>query len=86
MALIALAMTGAQTVTGPAAPRTAAAPSQPDRATVLREVAIAHGMLRGLQYNDAITTAQYQATGTQYIRRSGLQARRALASCEADEI
>ena len=67
MALIALAMTGAQTVTGPAAPRTAAAPSQPDRATVLREVAIAHGMLRGLQYNDAITTAQYQATGTQYI-------------------
>jgi hypothetical protein len=39
----------------------------PDRETLLREVGIAHGMLRGLQYADATTTAQYQATGTQYI-------------------
>src|SRR5207244_11295202 len=38
-----------------------------DRAAVLREVGIAHGMLRGVQYNDATTTAQFQATGTQYI-------------------
>ena len=38
-----------------------------DRATVLREVGIAHGMLRGLQYADATTTAQYQAIGTQFI-------------------
>ena len=67
MALIALAAIGAQTSTGLGAPRTAATPAPPDRATVLRDVAIAHGMLRGLQYNDAITTAQYQATGTQYI-------------------
>ena len=67
MALIALAAIGAQTSTGLGAPRTAATPGPPDRATVLRDVAIAHGMLRGLQYNDAITTAQYQATGTQYI-------------------
>ena len=38
-----------------------------DRETVLRDVGIAHGMLRGLQYADATTTAQFQATGTQYI-------------------
>ena len=38
-----------------------------DRATVLREIATAHGMLRSLQYTDSTTTAQYQATGTQYI-------------------
>jgi glyoxylase-like metal-dependent hydrolase (beta-lactamase superfamily II) len=67
MALIAMAATGAQTATGPAAPRTAATPAPLDRATLLREVGIAHGMLRGLQYSDAITTAQYQAAGTQYI-------------------
>jgi len=43
-------------------------PSAPlDAATVLRDVGIAHGMLRGLQYADATTTAQFQATGTQYI-------------------
>jgi len=46
---------------------TAASPAPLDRATVLREVGIAHGMLRGLGYNDATTTAQYQATGIQYI-------------------
>src|ERR1051325_4547619 len=34
---------------------------------VLRQVGIAHGMLRGLQYADAVTTSQFQATGTQYI-------------------
>ena len=57
IASIAIAATGAQTGTGGAV----------DHATVLREIGIAHGMLRGLQYNDATTTAQYQATGTQYI-------------------
>ena len=45
----------------------AAGPAAVDAATVLREVGIAHGMLRGLQYADATTTAQFQATGTQYI-------------------
>src|SRR5689334_3261512 len=45
----------------------AAKPAALDAATVLREVGIAHGMLRGLQYADATTTAQFQATGTQYI-------------------
>jgi len=44
-----------------------ARPDAADAATVLREVGIAHGMLRGLQYADATTTAQFQATGTQYI-------------------
>src|SRR4051812_20175142 len=44
-----------------------AASTLPDRAALLREVGIAHGMLRGLQYNDATTTAQFQATGTQFI-------------------
>ena len=47
-----------------------AGPAQagPDtREDVLRGVGIAHGMLRGLQYTDATTTAQFQATGTQYI-------------------
>lgn len=34
---------------------------------MIRDVGIAHGMLRGLQYADATTTAQFQATGTQYI-------------------
>jgi glyoxylase-like metal-dependent hydrolase (beta-lactamase superfamily II) len=67
MALIALVTPDAQTTTGARSPRTAATPAPPDRATLLREVGIAHGMLRGLQYNDAITTAQYQASGTQYI-------------------
>jgi glyoxylase-like metal-dependent hydrolase (beta-lactamase superfamily II) len=38
-----------------------------DRASVLRDIGIAHGMLRGLQYADATTTAQFQATGTQYL-------------------
>src|ERR1044072_517544 len=38
-----------------------------DRASVLRDIGIAHGMLRGLQYAAATTTAQFQATGTQYI-------------------
>src|ERR1041384_4166744 len=37
------------------------------REEVLREVGIAHGMLRGLQYADAITTSQFQAAGTQSI-------------------
>lgn len=45
----------------------AAPPAALDAATLLREVGIAHGMLRGLQYADATTTAQFQATGTQYI-------------------
>jgi glyoxylase-like metal-dependent hydrolase (beta-lactamase superfamily II) len=63
--LLAIAATGAQTSTGAGVPRAAAA--LPDRATLLREMGIAHGMLRGLQYNDATTTAQFQATGTQYI-------------------
>jgi glyoxylase-like metal-dependent hydrolase (beta-lactamase superfamily II) len=68
MALIAIAADGAQTSTQPGVPRTTATPApSADRATLLREVGIAHGMLRGLQYNDATTTAQYQATGTQYI-------------------
>src|SRR6185436_19211393 len=49
------------------APAATAAPAPLDRVTVLRDVGIAHGMLRGVQYNDATTTAQYQATGTQYI-------------------
>jgi glyoxylase-like metal-dependent hydrolase (beta-lactamase superfamily II) len=66
IALIAIAATGAQTRTGAGVPRTTAV-SLPDPATLLREIGIAHGMLRGLQYNDATTTAQYQATGTQYI-------------------
>jgi glyoxylase-like metal-dependent hydrolase (beta-lactamase superfamily II) len=66
IALIAIAATGAQTGTGAGVPRPAA-PASPDRATLLREIGIAHGMLRGLQYNDATTTAQYQAAGTQYI-------------------
>lgn len=67
MALIALAATGAQTARGQGPPRTTETPAAPDRETLLREVGIAHGMLRGLQYSDAITTAQFQATGTQYI-------------------
>ena len=46
---------------------TATTPATVDRAAVLREIGVAHGMLRGVQYNDATTTAQYQATGTQYI-------------------
>lgn len=62
--LIAIAAIDAQT--GAGVPQ--AAVSAPlDRATLLREIGLAHGMLRGLQYNDATTTAQYQATGTQYI-------------------
>src|SRR5262245_50972235 len=44
-----------------------ATPALPDAKTLVRDVGIAHGMLRGLQFNDATTTAQYQATGTQYI-------------------
>src|SRR5437868_14273827 len=51
-ALVTSSMPGAQTM---------------DRAAVLREVGIAHGMLRGLQYTDAVTTSQFQATGMQYI-------------------
>jgi glyoxylase-like metal-dependent hydrolase (beta-lactamase superfamily II) len=66
IASFAIAATGAQTGTRAGVPRTAAA-APPDRATLLREIGIAHSMLRGLQYNDATTTAQYQATGTQYI-------------------
>jgi glyoxylase-like metal-dependent hydrolase (beta-lactamase superfamily II) len=50
-----------------AAAQSAAAAGAADREAVLREVGIAHGMLRGLQYTDATTTAQFQATGTQYI-------------------
>jgi glyoxylase-like metal-dependent hydrolase (beta-lactamase superfamily II) len=46
---------------------TGAPPALPDARTLIRDVGIAHGMLRGLQYNDATTTAQFQATGTQYI-------------------
>ena len=38
-----------------------------DREAVLRDIGIAHGMLRGLQYADATTTAQFQATGTHYL-------------------
>src|SRR5258706_13454322 len=60
-------MTGAQNAAVPAAQVGAANTALPDRATVLREVGVAHGMLRGVQYNDATTTAQFQATGTQYI-------------------
>ena len=66
IASIAIAGTGAQTGTGANVPRASVA-AAPDRATLLREIGIAHGMLRGLQYNDATTTAQYQASGTQYI-------------------
>ncbi|HYS25219.1 MAG TPA: hypothetical protein VEP46_06440, partial [Vicinamibacterales bacterium] len=61
-----LASAGLQAQQAPGS-TTAASPAPVDRAAVLREVAIAHGMLRGLGYNDATTTAQYQATGTQYI-------------------
>jgi hypothetical protein len=66
IALLASAGTHAQDARKPA-PAATAAPAPPDRVTVLRDVGIAHGMLRGVQYNDATTTAQYQATGTQYI-------------------
>jgi len=59
-ALIAFATPSAQT-SGPAR----AVPLNKEE--VLREVAIAHGMLRSLQYVDSTTTAQFQATGTQYI-------------------
>jgi len=64
---------------GPATPSTAkpappparggkpAAPALPDAKTLVRDIGRAHGMLRGLQENDATTTAQFQATGTQYI-------------------
>jgi glyoxylase-like metal-dependent hydrolase (beta-lactamase superfamily II) len=63
-----LASAGLQAQDAPKpASATAGTPASLDRATVLREVAIAHGMLRGLGYNDATTTAQFQATGTQYI-------------------
>ena len=60
-ALLASISPHAQTTAGPAQ----AGPST--REDVLRDVGIAHGMLRGLQYTDATTTAQFQATGTQYI-------------------
>src|SRR5262249_19179183 len=59
--------TDAQNAAKPGTPATAAKPALPDRETLLREIGIAHGMLRGLQYADATTTAQYQAIGTQYI-------------------
>ena len=49
------------------APAKAAAPALPDAKTLVRDAGIAHGMLRGVQLNDATTTAQFQATGTQYI-------------------
>src|SRR5882762_9637999 len=61
-----LASAGLQAQQAPGS-TTAAGPAPVDRVAVLREVAIAHGMLRGLGYNDATTTAQYLATGTQYI-------------------
>ena len=67
LALMAIVATGAQTGTEPGAPPTRTTPAPLDRATLLREIGIAHGMLRGLQYNDATTTAQFQAIGTQYI-------------------
>jgi len=66
LALIAIAATDAQTGTAVGVSQNVVTPSV-DRATVLRDVGIAHGMLRGLQYTDATTTAQYQAAGTQYI-------------------
>jgi glyoxylase-like metal-dependent hydrolase (beta-lactamase superfamily II) len=66
VASIAIAAIDAQTGRGANVPQ-AAATAPPDRAMLLREIGLAHGMLRGLQYNDATTTAQYQATGTQYI-------------------
>jgi glyoxylase-like metal-dependent hydrolase (beta-lactamase superfamily II) len=67
IALLAVAVIDAQNGTKPAAPAKATEAALPDRVTLLREVGIAHGMLRGLQYTDATTTAQYQAVGTQYI-------------------
>jgi hypothetical protein len=63
-----LASVAPQAQTGAArADRKQAAPVAYDREAVLRDVGIAHGMLRGLQYADATKTAQFQATGTQYI-------------------
>lgn len=44
-----------------------AAAALPDAKTLVHDVGVAHGMLRTLQENDATTTAQFQATGTQYI-------------------
>ena len=44
-----------------------AAPALPESKALVHDVGVAHGMLRGLQENDATTTAQFQATGTQYI-------------------
>ena len=65
IALLAMAGLQAQDAAKPAP--AAASPAPLDPAAVLRDVGIAHGMLRGLGYNDGTTTAQYQATGTQYI-------------------
>jgi glyoxylase-like metal-dependent hydrolase (beta-lactamase superfamily II) len=67
LAVLAAGATWAQNVVTPGAPASTTKPGLPDRETLLRDVGIAHGMLRGLQYADATTTAQYQATGTQYI-------------------
>src|SRR3977135_3007987 len=69
-ALLASAETQAQDAGKPAPAATAppaTVPAPLDRVTVLRDVGIAHGMLRGVQYNDPTPTAQYQATGTQNI-------------------
>jgi hypothetical protein len=49
LALIAIAATDAQTGTAVGVSQNVVTPSV-DRATVLRDVGIAHGMLRGLQY------------------------------------
>jgi glyoxylase-like metal-dependent hydrolase (beta-lactamase superfamily II) len=65
--VLVVAVIDAQNAAKPGAPAKVTEAALPDRATLLREVGIAHGMLRGLQYADATTTAQYQATGTQYI-------------------
>ncbi len=67
IAALALPVMRAQAPQAPGRGATAAAPALPDAKTLVREVGIAHGMLRTLQFNDATTTAQYQATGTQYI-------------------
>ena len=61
-ALLASGLSHAQTGSAKGGPYNIA-----DREAVLRDVGIAHGMLRGLQYADATTTAQFQAIGTQYI-------------------
>jgi glyoxylase-like metal-dependent hydrolase (beta-lactamase superfamily II) len=67
LAALVVPTLGAQTPARPAQGAAGTAPALPDAKTLVHDIGTAHGMLRGVQENDATTTAQFQATGTQYI-------------------